>query len=74
MIYDTYLFSCLLKEYDEDFANEPYDLQYDMITDMFKEFEKTKFNDKTKSLYDCIIEYFEDKYSQDDRLDVESDD
>ena len=74
MIYDTYLFSCLLKEYDDAFANEPYDLQYDMVTGMFKEFERTKFNDKNKSLYDCIIEYLEDKYSEDDRLDVESDD
>jgi hypothetical protein len=73
MIYDTYLFACLLKEYDDDFNNEPYDLQYDMVPGLFKEFEKTKFNDKNKSLYDCIVEYLEHKYSEDDRLDVDDD-
>jgi hypothetical protein len=72
MTYDTYLFSCLLKHFDEAFNEEPYDLQYDMIPVLFKEFERSKFNDKNKGLYDCIIEYFKHKYLEDDRLDVES--
>ena len=31
MGYDEYLFSCLLKEYDEDFAAMPYDEQFDHL-------------------------------------------
>ena len=29
MNYDLYLFSCLIKFYDADFEEEPYDYQYD---------------------------------------------
>jgi hypothetical protein len=57
MAYDEYLFSCLLKEYDEDFANLPYDEQFDNLPRLYKEFEKSPFNDKADSLYACIERY-----------------
>jgi len=51
MGYDEYLFSCLLKEYDEDFASLPFDEQFDNLPRLYKEFEKSPFNEKEEPLY-----------------------
>jgi len=58
MDYDMYLFSCLLKEFDKQFAEEPYDWQYDVLPHLYKEFETSLYNDENKSAYDCMIDYF----------------
>ena len=58
MNYDTYLFSCLLKEYDQEFANKPYDEQFDLIAIYWKEFEQSYFNDSSENLYECLTNYF----------------
>jgi len=73
MGYDEYLFSCLLKEYDEDFAAMPYDEQFDHLPRLFKEFDKSPFNEKEEPLYVCIERYLLDKEAnQNDELDVDS--
>ena len=52
-----YLFSCLLKEFDEHFADEPYDWQYDVLPSLYKEFETSEYNDVNKSAYECMLNY-----------------
>jgi hypothetical protein len=64
MNYDTYLFSCLLKEYNEGFRELPYDEQYDLINGFYEEFEDSPFNDVNKGLYECLVNYFNDKYDE----------
>jgi len=63
MDYDLYLFSCLIKFYDADFEEEPYDFQYDVLPTLYEDFENSRFNVDTKSAYDCMTEYLKDKYS-----------
>jgi hypothetical protein len=57
MDYDMYLFSCLLKDFDKHFADQPYDWQYDVLPELYKEFEDSKFNLEWRSAYDCMIDY-----------------
>jgi hypothetical protein len=59
MDYDMYLFSCLLKLYDKDFDEQPYDYQFDILPKKYAEFEQSLFNDTNKSAYDCMINFFE---------------
>lgn len=62
MNYDTYLFSCLLKLYNSEFEQMPYDQQYDMLPVLFELFENSKYNDVNRGLYECLIDYFSDGY------------
>lgn len=61
-MYNFYLFSCLIKLYDKEMNNLEYDLQFEKIIYLFADFQMTDFNDKNKSLYECIINYLEDEY------------
>ena len=63
MNYDLYLFSCLLKEYDKEFAEKPYDEQYDLINGMYNEFENSGYDDRNIGLYECLTNYFDNKYN-----------
>lgn len=75
MGYDEYLFSCLLKEFDEDFAAMPYDEQFDHLPKLYKEFQKSPYNEQGESLYACIERYLLDKEAnENDELDVDSED
>lgn len=62
MDYDLYLFSNLIKLFDSEFEELPYDEQYDKLPTLYEGFENSKFNVDTKSAYDCMIEYFNEKY------------
>ena len=64
MNYNEYLFSCLLKIYDKQFAELEYDLQYEKIAQRYLGFTQSRFNVDTKGEYDCMIEYLEDKYTK----------
>jgi hypothetical protein len=57
MDYDMYLFSCLLKNFDKTFDDQPYDWQYDVLPELYKEFEDSQFNIDTKSAYDCMVDF-----------------
>ena len=61
MDYDMYLFSCLLKEVNKEFAEQPYDWQYDVLPDLYKEFIESSYNDVNNSAYDCMINYLNAK-------------
>jgi len=62
MDYDVYLFSNLVKLYDTEFEEKPYDEQYDLLPTMYAEYDNSKFNVDTKSAYECIIEFLDEKY------------
>lgn len=62
MIYSEYLFSCLLKLYDKEFDESPYDIQFEQIMMRYYEFFTSKYNDENKSEYDCIINFLTEKY------------
>ncbi len=62
MDYDMYLFSNLVKFYDKDFAELPYDEQWDNLPSLYEDYDNSKFNLDTKGAYDCIIDYLDDKY------------
>lgn len=60
--YDKYLFAQLLCAYDQNFAELPYDEQWDLIPQFWKDFEKSEYNDREVNLYDCIVEYLNNEY------------
>lgn len=64
MDYDMYLFSCLLKLFDKDFDEQPYDYQYDILSEKYTEFEQSNFNDVNKSAYECIINFLKNKFKE----------
>jgi hypothetical protein len=57
MNYEQYLFSNLIKLYDENFALNPYDVQFDLIPQYYRHFVISEFNDNDKGLYECILDY-----------------
>jgi hypothetical protein len=64
MNYSQYLFSCLVKLFDEEFEQMPYDVQFDATIDEYEIFENSKFNDGNKGEYECIVDYLNDKYGK----------
>jgi hypothetical protein len=62
MDYNLYLFSNLVKLYDKEFEELPYDEQFDRLPTMYDDFHDSKFNVYSKSEYDCIIDYLNYKY------------
>lgn len=62
MTYEEYLFAQLLALYSLDFANLEYDYQYPEAILMYKEFEQSPFNVDNIGLYECIINYLQNKH------------
>ena len=62
MTYEEYLFAQLLALYSTDFANLEYDYQYPEAILMYKEFEQSPFNVDNIGLYECIINYLQNKH------------
>ena len=62
MDYNLYLFSNLVKLYDKEFEELPYDEQFDRLPTMYDDFSDSKFNLYNNSEYDCIINYLKDKH------------
>jgi hypothetical protein len=62
MNYDVYLFSNLIKLFDVEFEELPYDEQWDTLPSLYEEYDKSKFNVDTKGAYECMINYLEEKY------------
>lgn len=56
--YEQYLFSRLWASADDSFAELPYDEQWDLIPDKWREFEKSAYNVDTTPLLDCIVAFF----------------
>ena len=64
MTYENYLFSQLLAIYSPDIAALPYDWQYNDIPTLYADFEQSPFNVDNIGLYECIINYLQNKYTQ----------
>jgi DNA-binding transcriptional regulator GbsR (MarR family) len=62
MNYDVYLFSNLIKLFNAEFEELPYDEQWDNLPSLYEEYDKSKFNVDTKGAYECMIEFLEEKY------------
>lgn len=74
MTRQEYLFSCILRDYDEDFAMLTCDEQYDNTPRLYKEFEKSPFNEKNQPIEDCVERYLLDRQAnQNDELDINAD-
>jgi len=64
MNYNIYLFSCLLKLFDNEFEQLEYDLQYEAAVKGYLKFANSSFNDVNKSEYDCIVNYLKNEYDK----------
>ena len=62
MDYDMYLFSNLIKLFNSEFEELPYDEQYDTLPSLYEDYDNSKFNVDTKGAYECMINYLEEKY------------
>jgi len=64
MTYQTYLFSCLYKLYDQDFNEQTYDEQYYNIDYLYAQFLLSTFNVGTIGEYECMTMYLNDKFNK----------
>lgn len=71
---EVYTFTCILKEYDEDFEALSYQEQYDSAHKYYKGFLSSKQSKESSDLITAINAYLEDKYELDDSLDLDFDD
>ena len=62
MDYDMYLFSNLIKLFNAEFEELPYDEQWDTLPSLYEDYDNSKFNVDTKGAYECMINYLEEKY------------
>ena len=62
MDYSMYLFSNLIKYYDAEFEELPYDEQWDSLPTLYEGYDNSKFNVDTKGEYECMIDYLQEKY------------
>ena len=60
MNYNTYLFCCLLKHFNSEFDELPYDEQYDVVKEAYKKFKKSEYNNPNRSEYECMVSYLSD--------------
>ena len=67
MNYSLYLFSNLVKFFDKEFNELPYDEQWDFLPGMYIQFRLSKFNVIDKGEYDCITDYLEDREKEKDK-------
>ena len=61
MTKEEFIFTSLLPDYDEDFADLTSEEQYYSGPKLFKDFEKSPFNEKHLPISDCIERYLLDK-------------
>jgi hypothetical protein len=62
MNHSQYLFSCLLKLFDADFNELEYDIQFDMLFDIYEKYEKSEFNIEELPEYECMINFLKNKH------------
>jgi len=60
--YQIYLFLQLIQCFNKDFAELPYDIQFEEGCELLKEYENSIYNNDNKSEYDCMVEFLNDKY------------
>jgi hypothetical protein len=71
---DVYTFTCLLKDYDEDFASLSPQDQYDAAPKFFKQFLTSSHSKNRTDTTLAILDYLDEKYRSDDfEFDAEED-
>jgi len=74
---EVYTFSCLLKEYDEDYEALTYQEQYEAVQNYYKDYCKSEEAKNSSEITIGMINYLENKYSSEDMydsFDLEEDD
>jgi len=64
MNYDQYLFSQLLALFDFDYAEMPYNEQYEEALSRYEKFDNSEFNSDKFGLYECIVNYLKNQYKK----------
>lgn len=57
MTYNQFLLSQLLRAVYRQFDNLEYDRMYDLIPQIYEDYEDSKWYEQDKSHYDCILDY-----------------
>jgi hypothetical protein len=73
MTRSEFIFRSSLIDFDVDFANEPYDVQFELGPKLYKKFLKSEFNDPTGLEYENIEKYLTLEYIDED-IDVTDED
>lgn len=60
MKYSEYLFSCMLKKINSIYDSLEYDVQYEVAINLYKDFQKSKYNIGQKKEDLCMLEYISD--------------
>jgi hypothetical protein len=68
---EVYTFSCLLKDYDEDYAALSFQDQYDLAPKHYKQFLSSRQYKELGDFIDAIHTYLEEKYIMDDSIDID---
>jgi hypothetical protein len=63
--YEMWVFSDLMRHYNDDWKNEDYDVIWEQLFTLYEEFENSKFNVDSKSAIQCMGEFLTDKFKQD---------
>ena len=59
---EVYVFTCLLKEFDDDYESLTYEEQYETIHQYYKDYAKSEEAKNSSDLTKGMIEYLENKY------------
>ena len=59
MNYTSFLFSNLLREFNESYNELPYDEMFSAHVDLLIQFETSEFNVNDKTEYQCIVDFME---------------
>jgi len=62
--YQIYLFLKLIQCCNKDFAELPYDIQFEEGCELLKEYENSIYNNAHKSEYDCMVEFLNNKFNK----------
>ena len=63
MNYDTYLFTCLLREYDTFFDSLNYDIQYRVALNLYSDYLNSPYCNPLKENTQCMKDYIENGLS-----------
>ena len=58
MTYDTFLTYQLAVNHGFIDPDEPYDMQFDRLGPIYRDFEKSGFDRSDRNLYECLEDYF----------------
>jgi hypothetical protein len=60
--YEMWIFSDLMRYYNDDWKDEDYDVIWENLFSLYKEFYNGPFNVDSKSVIQCMGEFLTDKF------------